>query len=352
MQVSINRRSFLKLVSLFSITATTGAIFSCESKEKLPALGPGRIDVHHHILPPDCITALKRIGITSAGGVPFPYWNPQTSLKVMDQNEIATAITSIPLVYLGNFSFMRDLARRCNEFSARLVSDYQKRFGSFAVLPLPDVEAALRELEYAIDKLKLDGIVLPTNVGGHYLGDPEFDELFSELNRREGVVFIHPIDPPGECSPNLKLPTSLIEFVFDTTRSIANLIYSGTLERYPDIRFIVSHAGGTVPYFAWRISLLQYKAGMREKVPQGVITYLKRLYYDIALSAAPYALRSLQELVDPSHILFGSDYPFAPESLTSATVKGLKKHWRFDDHALRAIDQENALRLFPRLRKG
>jgi len=349
MQVAINRRSFLKLVSLFSITATTGVICSCESKEKQPAFGAGRIDVHHHILPPDCIAALKRIGITSTGGATFPYWNPQTSLKVMDQNEIATAITSIPLVYSGNIPFIIDLARRCNEFSARLVSDYPKKFGSFAVLPLPNVKAALRELEYAVDKLKLDGIVLPTNVGGHYLGDPEFDDLFSELNRRGIVVFIHPIDPPGEFSPNLKLPTSLIEFPFDTTRSIANMIYSGTLERCPDIRFIVSHAGGTVPYLAWRISLLQYKTGMRKKVPQGVITYLKHLYYDIALSASPYALGSLQELADPSHILFGSDYPFAPEPLTAMTVKGLKKQLRYNEHTLRAIDRENALRLFPRL---
>lgn len=140
----------------------------------------------------------------------------------MDRNEIAAAMTSIFYLYLGDISFFRDLVRHCNGFSARLVSDHPKTFGSFAVLPLPDIEAALRGLEYAIDKLKLDGIVLPTSVGGHYLGDPEFDELFSELKRRKEVVFIHPIDPPRECIPNLKLPTSLIEFVFDTTRAISN----------------------------------------------------------------------------------------------------------------------------------
>jgi predicted TIM-barrel fold metal-dependent hydrolase len=270
----------------------------------------------------------------------------------MDQNEIAAAITSMPYLYLGNISISRDLMRHGNEFSARLVSDYPKRFGSLAVLPLPDVEAALRELEYALEQLKLDGIVLPTNVGGHYLGDPAFDELFSELNRRKAVVFIHPIDPPGECPPNLKLPTSLIEFVFETTRAIANLIYSGTLERCPDIRLIVSHAGGTVPFLSWRISLFQHKAGMREKVPQGVMTYLKRLYYDTALSAAPNALRSLQELVDPSQILFGSDYPFAPGVLTAVTIDGLKNYEGFDKQALKAIEHENAIELFPRIGKG
>ena len=352
MQNSLNRRSFLKLVSYFSMSATTGAIFSCEPKKKPATLGLGRIDVHHHILPPDYIAAMKRIGKNVVGGATIPDWNIQNSLDVMDKNEIAAAFTSMPFVYLGDLPLTPDFARRCNEFSARLVSDHPKRFGSFAVLPLPDVEAALRELEHAIDKLKLDGIVLSTNVGGYYLGAPEFDELFYELNRRKQVVFIHPIDPPGECLPDLKLPTSHIEFVFDTTRAIANLIYSGTLERYPDIKFIVAHAGGTVPYVAWRISLLQYKPEMKKNAPQGAINYLKRLYYDTALSASPYALRSLQELVDPSHILFGSDYPFAPEFVTSESIKGLKNYDGFDEHAVKAIEHGNALKLFPRLRIG
>jgi len=352
MQVSMSRRSFINLIGIFSMAASTGAIFSCSSREKTPALGSGLIDVHHHILPPDCNAALKRIGVTHTGGVAFPDWSAQTSLRVMDQNEIAAAITSMPYLYLGDISLSRDIMRRGNEFSARLLSDYPKRFGSFAVLPLPDLDAALEELEYALDQLRLDGVVLPTHVDGRYLGDPVLDELFSELNRRKALVFIHPIDPPGECPTNLKFPTSLIEFVFDTTRAIANLIYSGTLEHCPDIRFIVSHAGGTVPYLSWRISLLQYKAGMQEKVPQGVMTYLKRLYYETALSATPNALRSLQELVYPSQILFGSDYPFAPEVLTPLTIRGLKNYKGFDRQTLKSIEYGNALKLFPRIGKG
>ena len=352
MQNSLNRRSFLKLVSFFSMAATTGVIFSCEPKQKPATSGLGRIDVHHHILPPDYIAAMKRIGKNAVGGTAIPDWNVQNSLYVMDKNEIAAAITSMPFVYFGDLPLTADFASRCNDFSARLVSNHPKRFGAFAVLPLPDVEAALRELEHATDKLKLDGIVLPTNVGGYYLGAPEFDELFYELNRRKEVVFIHPIDPPGECLTDLKLPTGLIEFVFDTTRAITNLIYSGTLEACPDIQFIISHAGGAVPYLAWRISLLEYKPGMQKKAPQGVVNYLKRLYYDTALSASSYAQRSLQELVDPSHILFGTDYPFAPEPLTSISIKGLKNYEGFDEQALQAIDYGNALRLFPRLRIG
>jgi predicted TIM-barrel fold metal-dependent hydrolase len=354
MKASINRRTFLKLASIIGLSFSSIAVFAGNlSKNQIPQQ-PDRIDVHHHILPPVYTSALAKIGIKSAGGVPFPYWNAQQSLHVMDRNGIATAITSVssPGIYFGDINFSQDLARRCNEFSANLVNEHQERFGAFAVLPLPDVNAALREVEYALDNLKLDGIVLLTNVGGRYLGDPEFDELFYELNRRKAIVYIHPTDPPGENLPKLKLPSSIVEFVFDTTRAIANLIYSGTMERCPNIRFIVSHAGGTAPYLAWRISLYQYKAGMQEKVPQGVITYLKRFYYDTALSAAPYALRSLQELVDPSHILFGSDYPFARELLTSVTIRSLKNYGGFDDRALKAVEQENALRLFPRLSKG
>ena len=317
------------------------------------AAEPHRIDVHHHILPPEYLTALAGVGVTTVGRVSFPTWSVETALEVMDRQGIATAITSIsaPGIYFGDRAFARDLARRCNEISARLVADHPRRFGAFAVVPLPDVDAALREVEYALDTLKLDGVVLLASVGDQYQGDPEFDALYAELNRRKTVVFIHPNVPPGYTVPRLTLPAPLVDFIFDTTRAVTNLLYSGTLERYPDISFILSHAGGAVPYLAWRISLFSnMQPELGEKVPQGAITYLKRLYYDTALSAVPYAFRSLQELVDPSHVLFGSDLPFAPEPITAATVKGLNTYDGFDAKAHAAIERDNGLRLFPRLR--
>jgi predicted TIM-barrel fold metal-dependent hydrolase len=141
-----------------------------------------------------------------------------------------------------------------------------------------------------------------------------------------------------------------VDFIFDTTRAVTNLVYSGTLERCPDITFILSHAGGAVPYLAWRISLFgRILPGVDEKAPQGVLTYLKRLYYDTALSATPFALRSVQELVDPSHVLFGSDLPFAPEPITAASIEGLNAYDGFDAQARAAIERGNGLRLFPRL---
>lgn len=317
---------------------------------------PHRIDVHHHILPPEYLTALSKVGVTNVGRVSFPTnWSVETALGVMDRQGIATAITSIsaPGVYFGDRAFARDLARRCNEISARLVRDRPQRFGAFAVVPLPDVDAALREMEYALDTLKLDGIVLLASVGDQYQGDPEFDALYAELHRRKTVVFIHPNVPPGYTVPKLTLPAPLIDFIFDTTRAVTNLVYSGTLEKYPDISFILSHAGGAVPYLAWRIALFKNLIpSMGDKVPQEPITYLKRLYYDTALSAVPYALRSLQELVDPAHILFGSDYPFAPEPITAVSVKGLNTYEGFDAQARAAIERDNGLRLFPRLRSA
>src|SRR5437764_15229355 len=175
----------------------------------------------------------------------------------MDHHAIATAITSIsePGIYFGDVTFARDMARRCNEFSAQLIHEYPQRFGAFAILPLPDIEAALRELEYALDTLKLDGVVLLSSVDGRYPGDPLFDELFTELNRRKAVVFLHPTVPAINRELHLNLPPFLVEFVFDTTRAVVNLMYSGTLERCPDMPVILAHAGGTVPYVALRISL-------------------------------------------------------------------------------------------------
>ena len=308
----------------------------------------GIIDVHHHILPPEYISSLAKLGIRNSGGISFPGWNPEKSLNHMDKNGIATAITSIssPGIYFGDSKFATNLAKKCNEFSAELVERYPGRFGGFAVLPMPDVEAALRELAFSLDVLKLDGVVLLTNIDGDYLGSAVFDEIFAELNRREAIVFIHPTVPANENLPNLKLPAAILEFVFDTTRAISNLILNNTFERFPNIKFIVSHAGGAAPYLASRISMLDYFS--REEYETDTFGHLKNLYYDTALSAYPNALRSLQEVSDPSRILFGSDYPFAPAVMTSQNIEGLDEYSGLDSDGVKAVKRNNALKLFPR----
>lgn len=317
---------------------------------------PYRIDVHHHILPPGYAGALAGRGITGAGGIPFPAWSLEDSIAMMDRQGIAASVTSIscPGVHFGDARAARELARRCNEASAAMVAAHPKRFGAFATLPLPDVDGALAELEYALDVLKLDGVVLlASQSDGRYLGDPLFDGLFAELQRRAVTVFIHPTIPKTSERIPIGVPGFATEFTFDTTRAVANLVWTGTAERTPDVKYILSHAGGTVPYLAWRWSLLDAHPvlgpQLRERAPAGFLGYLPRFFYDTALSANAHALRSLQELVGPSQILFGSDFPFAPEIVTAVSVQGLATYDGFDDAARSLIERDNALRLLPSL---
>jgi predicted TIM-barrel fold metal-dependent hydrolase len=299
-----------------------------------------RIDIHQHVLPVDYISSMNSLGITKSAGVVFPNWDLDASLRFMDRQGIAIAILSIaaPGIYFGDADFARKLARRCNEFGSKVMNENPQRFGCFATLPLPDLNASLIELEYALDELNLDGVGLLSNIEGCYLGDPAYDELFAELNHRKSVVFVHPNAPPKDMLPKIDVPAAVMEFVFDTTRAVANLLQNRSLKRYPRIRFIFPHAGGTVPFLAWRISTGN----------QRTIKLLKSLYYDIAFSATPYTLRSLQEFADPTHILFGSDYPFLPEPLISTMVETLDHYDGFDLEARLAIERENALTLFPR----
>ncbi len=310
-----------------------------------------KIDVHHHVAPGEYVSALADRGITEAGGRPFPHWDLEENLAFMDRHGIGTAMLSVsaPGVYFGDTGLARELARMSNEFLAELLQAYPNRFGAFAVLPLPDVEASLAELTYALDTLGLDGVGLLSSVGGRYMGDAAYAALWDELERRQVVAFMHPHAPENAMPAGLGLPSSLIEFVFETTRAVASLLFSGTFERCPQVRLILPHAGGTVPYIALRLCLGQFWPGLQENVPQGVLPYLQRLYYDTALAAAPFALRSLQELVDNAHILFGSDYPFAPELATVATIGGLEGYDGFDVPALGAVYADNARALFPRL---
>jgi predicted TIM-barrel fold metal-dependent hydrolase len=302
-----------------------------------------RIDIHHHILPPEYLTSLANIGVKTAGNVQFPEWNPKDSLKVMDRLGIATAITSIssPGIYFGDSVFTHKLARICNEYAAELIKKYPERFGGFATLPLPDVDRSIKELEYALDILRLDGVVLLSNIADKYLGDPEFEDLFYELNRRNVIVFIHPNAPPAEKLPNLNFPTSILEFVFDTTRAITNLIHHGIPKKYPNIKFILAHAGGTTPFLAWRITFGNKR----------LMKYFKNFYYDMAISTTNQVFQSLFELVNPSHLLFGSDFPFVHETIIKEIIQGIQNYNKLDNEQRVAIERENACILFPRLKK-
>jgi len=311
---------------------------------------PQRIDVHHHFQPPEYIAELKRIGIHWTGGPPVPEWNLDIARETMDRHGMAQAMASVvPQVYWGDTAFAARWARHCNEFSAKMVQEDPVRFGALATLPLPDTRAALNELEYALDTLKLDGVIMFSSFGDQYPGDPAFEELFQELNRHKAVVLIHPCTaPPGAIVPKLTIPWGLTEFVFDTTRAVANLLFSGTLDRYPDIRFIVSHAGGTIPYISLRLRIGEEIPGVGDRIPLGTMHYLQKLYYDTTLSTSETVLAGLQQFVPTSQVLFGSDWPLVNETVVSMETHMLESSRVLDATTRQAIDRDNALKLFPR----
>jgi predicted TIM-barrel fold metal-dependent hydrolase len=323
----------------------------------MTALGlsaPQYVDVHQHVVPPAYRDALRREGIINPiQGVDYPAWSLDETLEMMDRRGIAAAIVSItdPGVSFVEGDAARTLARAMNEFMADLVRERPHRFGAFGVLPLPDVDAALEELLYALDVLHVDGIGLMSNYRGTYPGDPALEPVLAELDRRAVPTFVHPATPPSDGRPDFGLPVSLYEFTFDTTRMVANLLYSRTLDRYPDLPIILSHAGGTVPYLASRLTYgPTINAGLNDRAPHDLVASLRRLYYDTAMSASPYALPSLRALADPSHILLGTDFPFMPEQTTAETLEGLIAYGGLGDTELDDIRRGNALALFPRLR--
>ena len=303
--------------------------------------GNWRIDVHHHVVPPEF----------ADDSMPIKPPDMEAQLGSMDDWHIRAAMTSLtPRVLLKNLHRLRPVARACNEFQAQRLRDNRARFGAFALLPLPDVDGALDELSYALDVLRLDGVGLFSSVNDCYLGDPRFDPVFDELNRRRAVVFIHPTHCEAPEQMRLHAPPFVVEYVFDTTRAIVNLIYSGTLQRCPNMRLIVAHGGGAVPFLAQRIAMMEGHRGA--KGVTNVMPALRSLYYEIASSTSAFALRSLQELADPTHVLWGSDLPFVYGARLREEIEHWEQYQGFDTAARAAIEELNAVRLFPRFAVG
>jgi predicted TIM-barrel fold metal-dependent hydrolase len=301
---------------------------------------PFRIDTHSHFTVP------KLYALATARGVSQPTlkdWTPRKTLDQMDEGGVATSILSIsdPGVHFGDNTAARALARECNEAAARVIADHPGRFGQFAVLPLPDVDGAVAEATYALDTLKADGIVVLSSYEGKYLGNPMYAPLWSQLNRRRTVVYCHPFC--AACAVQTTLNDGQargVEFVFDTTRAILSVLQTGTVTRFPDIRFIWSHGGGTVPFITSRL------AGAASNLPNGAMAELQKFHYDTAQAFNPYTLPSFKKLVPVSRILFGTDFPLGGGS--AATVaKGLADNGGFTPAELRAIERDNALMLLP-----
>lgn len=264
-----------------------------------------RIDCHAHVHPPRYREAL--------GPIPVPPATLDGYREAMERHAIDAAVISVgpPAAFLGPNADPRELARIANEGIAEVVRAEPARFAGLATLPLPDVDAALTELAYCYDELGLDGVMLLSNTAGTYLGDPTLEPLFEALDERGAYVHLHPGFPPHE-PPIPAHPVWLYEFPFDTVRALTNLIYAGTLERHPRIRMQVSHLGGAAPFLAHRLASLADRApDLARNAPAGVLAYLKDLYYDTGLANNLPALASTREVTDLSHIVFGTDWPYA-----------------------------------------
>jgi 6-methylsalicylate decarboxylase len=311
-----------------------------------------RVDVHHHVLPEFYKDAQRAIGITGSAYRAFPEWSVEKSLALMEHQGIATTILSFtsPGVYFGDLAQTRDLTRRCNDFLADIATRRPDRFGGFAFLPLPDIDAALGEIARVFDDLKLDGVCLLTSVDDRYIGHADFEPVLAELNRRKAVVFIHPCYPPGKEARDYDLPRMLVDYPFETTKVAANLIMHGVLERMPDIRFILSHAGGTLPMLAHRMAIFDKMTTFRDNYPQGALASIRRFWFDTALSGDTAPLDALRAVADPARILFGTDYPYISEAVAHAETAGLDAYAGFSPAERQMVARGNAEALFPRLK--
>jgi 6-methylsalicylate decarboxylase len=340
---ALNRRNFMAGAAAI---AAVGLARPQGAAAQTTAEKPYRIDVHHHLSPPTYITA------SNSGNFGDPLmknWTPEKTLQDMDKAGVAVAMLSIttPALNFTSGEPARKLARECNEYAAKLRADNPTRFGSFAMIPMKDTEGSLQEIAYALDTLKADGIGLMTSYGDKWLGDPSFLPVMEELNRRKAIVYTHPT--AANCCGNL-VPTQqpvMIEFGTDTTRTIADIIFSGNAQKFRDIRWIFSHAGGTMPFLIERFvrnPILDPKA--KGTTPDGTLAELKRFYYDTAQTSNKASMSALSALIPVSQIVFGTDFPYRT---SSDHVKGLRDAGVFTEAQIMEIERGNALKLMPRL---
>lgn len=309
------------------------------------------IDTHHHILP-DFFWQETENAHAPVGGLAPLRWSKDATISFMNDAGIDVAVVSLstPGVHTGNSSKARALARRCNEFSAELVRARPDRFGGFACLPLPDIDASLEELSYALDVLRLDGFVLFTNSNGVYLGDPTLEPVFEELERRKGVVYVHPNPSPDPVAHSLGLPDNLIDFTTDTNRAVAQMHYKGRFARTPNVKYIFSHAGGSIPYLAARFAIIDEMGFIPGGEQRGTAAEMfPRIHWDTALSTSDPVLRMLRNVAGIERVLYGTDFPYLRRDMAVNSKQRILQSPELSDSERRAILGRNAARLFPRL---
>jgi len=306
------------------------------------------IDTHHHMLP-DFFWQETENAHAPVGGLAPLRWSKEATLSFMDDAGIDVAVLALttPGVHTGDGAKARSLARRCNEFAADLVAARPDRFSSFASIPLPDVDASLEELSYALDVLKLDGFVLFTNSNGVYLGDLALQPVFEELERRQAVVFVHPNPSPDAVAHALGLPDNLLDFPTDTNRAVAQMHYTNRFARTPNVKYIFAHAGGSIPYLAARFAIIDEMGFIPGGEQRGTAADMfRRVYWDTALAASDPVLRMLRDIAGISQVVYGTDFPYQRRDLAVKSRQRILDSSALDDVERRAILAGNASRLF------
>ncbi|HXB09056.1 MAG TPA: amidohydrolase family protein [Puia sp.] len=313
---------------------------------------PITIDTHHHMLPEFFFEATNEKANPVGGLKPQP-WSPESSLAFMEEAEIDIAVTSIstPGIQLQDRFASRELARKCNDFAASLVVKFPTRFGALGSVPMPDIDDAIEEIIYALDVLKLDGVILFTNSQGIYLGDKRMKLLFRELQQRKATVFVHPNTSPDPVAHALGLTDNIIDFPGDTTRAIAQLHYGGTFAETPDVKYVFSHAGGTAPYLAGRFGIVDEMKVMGDSAATGTTAEaFRRLYWDTALAWSDPVLNTLRHIAGLDKVVFGTDFPYIRKDLAIKGKQRLSTNPDLSAEEKRGVFAGNALELFPRLK--
>jgi predicted TIM-barrel fold metal-dependent hydrolase len=338
----LNRRTFLSAaLASIGMTAVKGLA------QGTTAVKPYRIDIHHHFGPPAWVAEVKGRPLLQPANTT---WTAAKSIEDMDRGGVAASVISItnPGLWFGEKAVTDRLARACNEYAAKVVADYPNRFGFFAAMPLPDVDATLKEIAYGYDTLKADGVGFFTSYGDTWLGNPAYRPVMEELNRRNAVVHVHPT--AANCCRDLTYAPGVgpgsMEYGTDTTRAITGICFSGDATKFPNIRWIWSHAGGTMPFLAGRID--GASNNFKTQMPNGLIAELKKFHYDLAGAANVGAVASLQKLVTTDKILFGTDFP--PGGSSQSVAQAIRGLQMFNYTELRAVERDNAVRLLPRLK--
>ena len=348
MSTDVKRRQLLQALGAFGAAAVLPA---CTTMGE--SAGRRIIDTHHHFYAPEYQNAWfdweKKRSIPHFQSQVA--WTRAKAVEDMDKAGVRTAILSLASTPGVWFDYaapdVAKMARLCNDYGAQMVRDYPGRFGLFATLPMIEVDSSLREIEYAFDTLKADGVGLQTNYGDKWPGDAAYRPIFDELNRRKALVYFHPL--VASCCARLSVGTfpAVIEVPHDTTRAVTSLLLSGSFARNRDIRWLFSHAGGTVPMLAGRMDyFFKFRKDLQQFAPDGVEGELRRLHYDTANATHPASMAALLKLIPDTQVAYGSDYPYVPmldqvQALQSLGLSGAQ---------VVAIERGNAERLIPRLR--